>query len=130
MPGAPSYPEDLLYHPGHGWARLEGELATLGVTWHAQHELGEIVFLDPPEVGSTLTQGEPYGELESAKAVSDLIAPLSGEIVEVNTALADDPAPINADPYGRGWIVRARVAGAAGREELLDAAAYAATLGW
>jgi glycine cleavage system H protein len=128
MPGA-SYPDDLLYHPEHGWARLDGDVATLGVTWHAQNTLGAVLFLDPPEVGSTLTQGEPYGELESATAVSDLIAPLSGEIVEVNTALADDAAPINADPYGRGWIVRARVEERAEREDLLDADAYAATLG-
>src|SRR5436309_6490651 len=94
-----SYPEDLLYHPEHDWARVEGDTATFGITWYAQDSLGEIVFFDPPEVGSTVTKDEPYTEVESAKAVLDVYAPLSGDVVEVNTSLGENPESINAAPY-------------------------------
>jgi glycine cleavage system H protein len=127
-----SYPEDLLYHPEHDWARIdaaEPELATLGITWYAQDSLGEVVFFDLPAVGSSVKKDAPYAEVESVKAVSDVIAPLSGEIVEVNDALADNPQAINEDPYGDGWLVKVRLADTGEREALLDASAYAATLG-
>jgi glycine cleavage system H protein len=127
-----SYPEDLLYHPEHDWARIDAadaELATLGITWYAQDSLGEVVFFDLPAVGSSVKKDAPYAEVESVKAVSDVIAPLSGEIVEVNDALADNPQAINEDPYGAGWLVKVRLADAGEREALLDASAYAATLG-
>jgi glycine cleavage system H protein len=123
-----SYPEDLLYHPEHDWARVDGDTATLGITWFAQDALGEVVFFDPPEVGSTTTQGEPYAEVESVKAVSDVISPLSGEIVEVNGALADAPEKINEDPYGEGWMVKVRLSDSAERDNLLDAATYTSQL--
>jgi glycine cleavage system H protein len=123
-----SYPEDLLYHPEHDWARVEGDTATFGVTWFAQDALGEVVFFDPPEVGSTVTKGEPYAEVESVKAVSDVIAPLSGEIVEVNTALADTPEAINQDPYGAGWMVKVRLADGGEQDDLLSQEAYTASL--
>jgi glycine cleavage system H protein len=119
-----SYPEDLLYHPEHDWARIDGETAVLGVTWFAQDSLGEVVFFDPPPVGATVSRDESYAEVESVKAVSDVIAPLSGEIVEVNEALRDAPEQINDDPYGEGWMVKIRLTDAAERETLLDAAAY------
>ena len=124
-----SYPEELLYHPEHDWARLEGDHATLGITWYAQDSLGEVVFFDPPAAGTTLTKDGPYTEVESVKAVSDVIAPLSGEIVEVNEALSGDPVRINDDPYGEGWLVRIRLSDASEAASLLDAAAYRATLG-
>jgi glycine cleavage system H protein len=127
-----SYPEDLLYHPEHDWARIdaaEPELATLGITWYAQDSLGEVVFFDLPAVGSSVKKDAPYAEVESVKAVSDVIAPLSGEIVEVNDALSDNPQAINDDPYGAGWLVKVRLADPGEREALLDASAYAATLG-
>ena len=126
-----SYPDDLLYHPEHDWARLDsGEepIATLGITWYAQEQLGEVVFFEPPAAGTTVRKDEPYAEVESVKAVSDVIAPLSGEIVEVNEALADAPDAINSDPYGEGWLVRVRLSDPAERESLMDAAAYAASL--
>jgi glycine cleavage system H protein len=123
-----SYPEDLRYHPEHDWARIDGETATFGITWYAQDALGEVVFFDPPEVGSTITAGEPYAEVESVKAVSDVIAPLSGEIVEVNTALGDSPEAINEDPYGEGWLVRVTLSDPGELDTLLDAAAYTGTL--
>jgi glycine cleavage system H protein len=123
-----SYPEDLRYHPEHDWARIDGETATFGITWYAQDALGEVVFFDPPEVGSSVTAGEPYAEVESVKAVSDVIAPLSGEIVEVNTALGDSPEAINEDPYGEGWLVRVALSDPGELETLLDAAAYTGTL--
>jgi glycine cleavage system H protein len=126
-----SYPEDLLYHAEHDWARLDpahpGE-AVLGITWFAQDALGEVVFFEPPAVGTVLSQGEPYAEVESVKAVSDVIAPLSGEIVAVNEALAESPQAINEDPYGEGWLVRVRLADRSQSEALMDAAAYTATL--
>ena len=124
-----NYPQDLVYHPEHDWARIEGETAALGITWYAQDALGEVVFFDPPAVGTTLVKDEPYAEVESVKAVSDVLAPLSGEIVEVNGDLAGDPGAINEDPYGEGWLVKIRIADPAEREALLDADAYAATLG-
>ena len=104
-----SYPDDLLYHPEHDWARIEGEQATFGITWYAQDSLGEVVFYDPPEVGATVSKDASYAEVESVKAVSDVIAPLSGEIVEVNEALADSPERINEDPYGEGWLVKVKL---------------------
>jgi glycine cleavage system H protein len=123
-----SYPDDLLYHAEHDWARIEGDTATFGVTWFAQDALGEVVFFDPPEVGSTVAKGEPYAEVESVKAVSDVIAPLSGEIVEVNTALADTPEAINEDPYGAGWMIKVRLSDAGEQDDLLSQEAYTASL--
>ncbi len=129
-----NYPEDLLYHAEHDWARIEGESdpahphATLGITWYAQDALGEVVFFEPPAVGTTLTQGEPYAEVESVKAVSDVVAPLSGEIVEVNEALAEEPEKLNDDPYGEGWLVKIRLSDPSEREALMDTDAYVASL--
>ena len=123
-----SYPEDLLYHPEHDWVRMDGDTATFGITWFAQDALGEVVFLDPPEVGTTVTKDEPYAEVESVKAVSDVIAPLSGEIVEVNTALAEKPETINEDPYSEGWLVRVKLSDPGETDSLMDAAAYTASL--
>jgi glycine cleavage system H protein len=123
-----SYPEDLLYHPEHDWAKIEGDTATFGITWFAQDALGEVVFFDPPEVGSTITGGEPYAEVESVKAVSDVIAPMSGEIVEVNGALADTPEKINDDPYGEGWMVKVKLSDPSERDSLIDAATYTSQL--
>ena len=119
-----SYPEDLKYHEEHDWARVEGEEATFGITWYAQDALGEVVFFDPPEVGTTVTKDEPYAEVESVKAVSDVFAPLSGEIVAVNDALGDSPERINDDPYGDGWLVRVRLSDPSEAESLMDADAY------
>ena len=124
-----SYPEGLLYHPEHDWARIDGDVATLGITWYAQDSLGEVVFFDPPEVGTAVKQGESYAEVESVKAVSDVIAPLSGEIVEVNADLAGAPERINDDPYGDGWMVKVRLADAGERDSLMDAATYQGQLG-
>jgi glycine cleavage system H protein len=123
-----SYPEDLLYHPEHDWARIDGDTATFGITWYAQDSLGEIVFFEPPEVGCAVCKDEPYTEVESVKAVSDVYAPLSGEIVEVNTALCDAPEKMNEDPYGEGWIAKVRLSDPAETEALMDAAAYQASL--
>jgi glycine cleavage system H protein len=119
-----SYPEDLLYHPEHDWARIEGENATLGVTWYAQDALGEIVHFEPPEEGTTLAKDESYGEVESVKAVSDLIAPLSGDVTAVNTTLVEEPEVINDDPYGEGWLVRIRLSDPGELDDLMDASAY------
>jgi glycine cleavage system H protein len=124
-----SYPEDLVYHPEHDWARVEGEHATLGITWYAQDALGEVVFFEPPAVGSAVSKDDSYAEVESVKAVSDVIAPLSGEVVEVNEALAENPHLINEDPYGEGWLVKLQLSDPAERDALLDAASYAASLG-
>jgi glycine cleavage system H protein len=126
---AAHYPQDLLYHPEHDWARVDGEQATLGITWYAQDALGEVVFFDPPSVGTSLTKGVPYAEVESVKAVSDVVAPLSGEIVEVNEDLADNPQMINEDPYGEGWLVKVRLTDPAEREALMDSSSYTASLG-
>jgi glycine cleavage system H protein len=131
MMGDASYPEDLLYHPEHDWARIDaaaGE-ATLGITWYAQDALGEVVFFELPAVGSAVRKDEPYAEVESVKAVSDVIAPLSGEIIEVNAAVEQDPHVINADPYGEGWLVKVRLSDPGEREALMYAGAYVASLG-
>jgi glycine cleavage system H protein len=119
-----SYPEELLYHPDHDWARVDGDTATFGITWFAQSELGEVVFFDPPEVGTSVKANEFYAEVESVKAVSDVVAPLSGEIVEVNTALADNPEAINDDPYGAGWMVKVKLADKGEVDALLGHEAY------
>jgi glycine cleavage system H protein len=124
-----SYPEDLRYHEQHDWARIQGDVATFGITWYAQDSLGEVVFYDPPAVGATVAKDESYAEVESVKAVSDVIAPLSGEIVEINGALADAPERINEDPYGEGWLVKVRLSDAGEAEALLGAADYVALLG-
>jgi glycine cleavage system H protein len=123
-----SYPDDLLYHSEHDWARVEGDEATFGITWYAQDALGEVVYFDVPKVGATVSSGEAYAEVESVKAVSDVYAPLSGEIVAVNDALADQPEAINEDPYGKGWLVRVRLTDPSEKDSLMDAAAYEASL--
>jgi glycine cleavage system H protein len=127
-----SYPAELLYHPEHDWARIDPDdetLATLGITWYAQDALGEVVFFDPPAVGTALSKDASYAEVESVKAVSDVIAPLSGEIVEVNEALSDNPALINEEPDDGGWLVKVRCSDASERDALMDAATYRGTLG-
>jgi glycine cleavage system H protein len=126
-----SYPDDLLYHPEHDWARIDPAdpaLATLGITWYAQDSLGEVVFFDLPKVGASVKKDAAYAEVESVKAVSDVIAPLSGEVVEVNDALTDSPQAINEDPYGEGWLVKVRLSDPAERDALLDAGSYSASL--
>ena len=123
-----SYPEDLLYHSEHDWARVDGEEATFGITWYAQDALGEVVFFDPPKVGARIRKDEPYTEIESVKAVSDVVAPMSGEVVAVNDALSDAPETINEDPYGEGWLVRVKLSDAAEAEALMDSASYEASL--
>jgi glycine cleavage system H protein len=119
-----SYPEDLKYHEEHDWARIDGEEATFGITWYAQDALGEVVFFDPPEIGAQVAKDQTYAEVESVKAVSDVFAPLSGEIVAVNGDLADSPERINEDPYGDGWLVRVRLSDPSEVDSLLDADAY------
>ena len=119
-----SYPDELLYHAEHDWVRLDGDTATFGITWFAQDALGEVVFFDPPEVGAQLTRDEAYAEVESVKAVSDVFAPLSGEIVEVNAALGDNPEQINDDPYGEGWMVKVKLSDPSEVDDLLDVSAY------
>jgi glycine cleavage system H protein len=119
-----SYPDDVLYHPEHDWARIDGDEAVLGVTWYAQDALGELVHYEPPSAGATVTKDESYGEVESVKAVSDLISPLSGEVLEVNAKVVDAPETVNDDPYGAGWLIRIRMTNPAERDELLDVAAY------
>ena len=124
----PSYPDDLLYHEEHDWAKLDGDSATFGITWYAQDALGEVVFFDAPSVGATLRRGESYAEIESVKAVSDVIAPLSGKIVEVNDALSQTPETVNEDPYGEGWLVRVELTEPSEADSLMSAADYQATL--
>jgi glycine cleavage system H protein len=119
-----SYPDELLYHPEHDWARIEGDEAVLGVTWYAQDALGELVHYEPPSEGATVTKDASYGEVESVKAVSDLISPLSGEVLEVNQKVVDAPETVNEDPYGDGWLIRIRITNPAERDELLDLAGY------
>ena len=126
--GEPSYPDDLLYHAEHDWARTEGDTATFGITWFAQDALGEVVFFDPPSVGAEVKKDEPYSEVESVKAVSDVFAPMSGEVVAINEALADRPETINDDPYGEGWLVRVRLSDPSEADALMDSASYQATL--
>ena len=123
-----SYPSDLKYHPEHDWARIEGDEATFGITWYAQDQLGEVVFFDPPEVGATITKDQPYAEVESVKAVSDVVAPLSGEVTAVNDQLGDSPERINEDPYGDGWLVKVKLTDPAEVDSLLDADAYEGSL--
>ena len=124
MPAEASYPDDLLYHHDHDWAKVEGDVVTFGITWYAQDSLGEVVFWDPPEVGKQISAGDSYAEVESVKAVSDVIAPLSGEVLEVNQSAVDSPETINEDPYGAGWLVRIRLADPSEVDSLLDVAAY------
>ena len=121
---AESYPGDLRYHPEHDWARINGDEATFGITWFAQDALGELVHYEAPEAGTTVAKDETYAEVESVKAVSDVIAPLSGEILEVNAAVADAPETVNADPYGEGWLVRVRLSDPGEADLLMDAEAY------
>jgi glycine cleavage system H protein len=125
---AESYPDDLRYHPEHDWARVDGEEATFGITWFAQDQLGEVVFFDPPEVGASTSANETYAEVESVKAVSDVVAPLSGEIVAVNEELKDAPERVNDDPYGDGWLVRVRLSDPGEVDGLLDVATYRSRL--
>ncbi len=124
MAAAESYPDDVRYHPEHDWARVEGDEAVLGITWFAQDALGELVHFEPPEVGATVAKDASYGEVESVKAVSELIAPLSGEVIEVNQQVVDAPETVNEDPYGEGWLVRIRLADPAEVDALLDVDAY------
>jgi glycine cleavage system H protein len=119
-----SYPDDLKYHEEHDWARVDGDQATFGVTWYAQDALGEVVFFDPPEVGRSVTKDESYAEVESVKAVSDVFAPLSGEIIEVNEALADNPETINTDPYGDGWMIKIRMSDPSEVDQLMNVDKY------
>ena len=119
-----SYPDDLKYHPEHDWARIEGDRATFGITWYAQDSLGEVVFFEPPEAGTEVVKDSAYAEVESVKAVSDVYAPLSGEVVEVNEALGDNPERINEEPYGEGWLVKVKLSDASEVDALMDSAAY------
>jgi glycine cleavage system H protein len=123
-----SYPEELLYHSEHDWARIDGDQATFGITWYAQDSLGEVVFFEPPKIGGQVSKDESYTEVESVKAVSDVIAPLSGEIVAVNETLSEKPETINEDPYGEGWLVKVKLSDPSQAESLMDAAAYEAQL--
>ena len=124
----PHYPEDLKYHSEHDWARIEGDEATFGITWYAQDTLGEVVFFTPPAVGSSVAKDEHYTEVESVKAVSDVVAPLSGEVLAVNDGLSDNPQAINEDPYGEGWLVRVRLSDPSEVDSLMDAATYVSSL--
>ena len=124
MPAEESYPDDLRYHPEHDWARVDGEEATLGITWYAQDALGELVHYEAPEEGTSIAKDSPYGEVESVKAVSDVIAPLSGEVVAINRDAVEKPETVNDDPYGEGWLVRIRLADPGELDALMDAAAY------
>ncbi len=123
-----NYPTELLYHPEHDWARIDGDQATFGITRYAQDSLGEVVFFDPPAVGSKVTKDESYTEVESVKAVSDVIAPMSGEVIAVNELLTKSPETINDDPYGDGWLVKVKLSDPSEGDELMDAASYEATL--
>ena len=124
MAAPETYPEELRYHRDHDWARIEGDTATLGITWYAQDALGELVHFEPPEKGAQVAKDESYGEVESVKAVSDVIAPLSGEVIEVNQAIVDAPETVNEDPYGDGWLVKIRLSEPSEADDLLDVAAY------
>src|SRR3977135_994226 len=128
MAASESYPDGLQYHPEHDWARIDGDEAVLGVTWYAQDALGELVHYEAPDVGSTVTKDSSYGEVESVKAVSDLISPLSGEVLEVNQAVVDAPETVNEDPYGTGWLIRIRLTAPDETGTLLDVATYRASL--
>jgi glycine cleavage system H protein len=124
----PEYPEELKYHPEHDWARIDGDEATFGITWYAQDSLGEVVFFEAPQVGSTVTKDQSYTEVESVKAVSEVIAPLSGEVTAVNEALGSSPETINDDPYGEGWLVKVKLSDPSEVDSLLDATTYEETL--
>ena len=124
MAAAETYPDDLKYHPEHDWARVDGDEATLGITWFAQDALGELVHFEPPQEGAQVTKDSSYGEVESVKAVSEVIAPLSGEVVEVNRRVVDEPEIVNDDPYGEGWLVRIRLEDTGEADSLLDVEAY------
>ena len=124
MAASESYPEELLYHREHDWARIDGDEAVLGVTWHAVDALGELVHYEPPDEGAAISKDQTYGEVESVKAVSDLIAPLSGEVLEVNAKVVDAPETVNEDPYGDGWLIRIRMSNPIEIESLLDVAGY------
>ena len=124
MAAAESYPDDLKYHSEHDWARVEGDEATLGITWFAADALGDLVHFEPPEVGASVTKDQSYGEVESVKAVSDVIAPLSGEVLAVNDQVVGEPETVNDDPYGNGWLIRIRLSDAAEVDSLLDVDAY------
>lgn len=128
MAAEESYPAELKYHAEHDWARVDGDTATVGITWYAQDALGEIVHFEPPEQGSSVAKDESYGEVESVKAVSDVISPLSGEITEVNEAAKENPDVINADPYGEGWLVKVKLSDTGEVDSLMDAEAYKALL--
>ncbi len=128
MTSSESYPDDLLYHPEHDWARIEGDEAVLGVTWYAQDALGELVHYEAPDVGASISKDSSYGEVESVKAVSDLISPLSGEVLEVNQKVVDAPETVNEDPYGDGWLIRIRLTSPGEKSDLLDLAAYTTVL--
>jgi glycine cleavage system H protein len=121
---AETYPDDLKYHREHDWARIDGDEATLGITWFAQDALGELVHFEPPEDGAQVAKDSSYGEVESVKAVSEVIAPLSGEVVAVNRNVVEEPETVNDDPYGEGWLVRIRLADPGEADSLLDAEAY------
>jgi len=124
VPAPESYPDDLHYHPEHDWARIDGDEATLGITWFAQDSLGELVHCEAPEAGSTVAKDSSYGEVESVKAVSDIVAPLSGEVLEVNQKVVDAPETVNDDPYGEGWLIRIRMSDTSEVDALMDAGAY------
>jgi glycine cleavage system H protein len=124
MPSQETYPEDLKYHPEHDWARIDGDEATFGVTWYAQDALGEVVFYEPPDIGATIAKDAAYTEVESVKAVSDVYAPLSGEVLEVNQTAVDSPELINEDPYGDGWLARVKLSDPSEADALLDVSAY------
>jgi glycine cleavage system H protein len=119
-----TYPDDLRYHDEHDWVRIEGEQATFGITWFAQDSLGEVVFFDPPEVGTAIVKDSTYAEVESVKAVSEVIAPMSGEVTEVNEGLGDTPEKINEDPYGEGWLVKVKLSSPEEAETLLSPDEY------
>jgi glycine cleavage system H protein len=123
-----SYPDDVKYHREHDWARIEGDEAVLGITWYAQDSLGELVHFEPPEQGQQVKRDGSYGEVESVKAVSNVISPLSGEVLEVNRKVVDEPETVNSDPYGEGWLIRIRIGDASEADDLLDAGAYQAFL--
>ncbi len=124
-----TYPDGLLYHPEHDWAKVDGDTATFCITWFAQDQLGELVFFDPPAVGTQIQKDATYAEVESVKAVSDVIAPMSGEIIEANESLSGTPENVNADPYGDGWLVKVRLSDPSEADQLMDAAAYRQHLG-
>ena len=128
MAASETYPDELRYHTAHDWARVEGDEATLGITWYAQDSLGELVHYEPPDVGATVAKESAYGEVESVKAVSDVIAPLSGEVLDVNQKVVDEPGTVNEDPYGDGWLVRIRLSDPGEVDSLLDAAGYRQSL--